>query len=192
VWHVQQPGDAPHQVLLVRVLAAVGEGDQPQQLDDALLLGGVEPGVDERRELVERARASRLLLRQPHELARLLGGEIEGALERGAHHGALLVPDARVGAHDLEHQRGGGEAQRVLALGLRRLGRPCDLRLEQLPQRLEHASQATTRPGARDLRPAVEPRLRASAVSSSTWAQSSPAVLACASRIRPVGPHRSD
>ena len=48
VGHVQQPGDPPHQVLLVRVLRAVGEGHQPQELDHALLLRGVEPRVDER------------------------------------------------------------------------------------------------------------------------------------------------
>src|SRR5262245_29825700 len=52
--NVQQARDLAHQVLLLRVLARVREGDQPEQLDHALLLLGGELAVDLLRELVER------------------------------------------------------------------------------------------------------------------------------------------
>ena len=58
--------------------------------------------------------------------------ELEGALQRGAHDGALRVLDARVGPHDLEQERGGRQPERVLAVGRRGVGRQSHAALEQL------------------------------------------------------------
>ena len=140
VGHVEEPGDPPHEVLLVGVLLRVGERDQPEQLDEPLLLVGGELLVDEGRELVERPGAARGLLGQAHELLGLLAREAEDALHGRPHDRALLVLHRGVGADDLEEERRRREAQAVLPRLRRRLG---DLRgdalLEEPLERAEHA-----------------------------------------------------
>ena len=136
----RSPATPPHEVLLVRVLLRVGERDQPQQLDEPLLLVGGEFLVDEGSELVERPGAARRLLGQVHELLGLLAREAEDALHGCPHDRALLVLHRGVGADHLEEERRRREAQAVLPRLRRRLG---DLRgdalLEEPLERAEHA-----------------------------------------------------
>jgi hypothetical protein len=135
---VEQVGDAPENVALVRSQVAVGVRHPPHVLDHLQLLGHREALVDARGEREQVGGAARLCIGELGEANRLVVGQVELVAQRRLHGFALAGVKAGVGAHHLDQHHRGGELERVLG-GLGRCrGRGGQKPVVEVAQGLEH------------------------------------------------------